>query len=138
MSQATKNVVAWIGDPEQVGLALTDRLALRMLVEMTARRRFTTALSMAELDATIDEWAAIDRSVIDGAASMGPASPHDNWTTDATGLDNSSEAFRTTVSIVAGIIRGQAHALISGDVENVARLVVAQLAHVHGFAPKEG
>lgn len=59
-----------------------------------------------------------------------------DWTVDQeTGRSNSSAAFNAAVDAVARLIRNSAHDLIGGRVESVATLIVAQLAHIHGFAP---
>jgi hypothetical protein len=57
-----------------------------------------------------------------------------DWTA-VDGRANSSPAFVALVDEVARLIRSQAHTLIAGDAESVARLVLAQLARVHGLRP---
>lgn len=60
-----------------------------------------------------------------------------DWTIDPkTGQSNSSDAFIALCNEVERLIRGDAHALISGNAGSTARLIVAQLAHVHGLAPR--
>lgn len=56
------------------------------------------------------------------------------WTM-ANGRTNSSPEFQFLCDEVEGIIRGSAHSLIAGNAGSVARLIMAQLAHVHGLAP---
>ncbi len=58
-----------------------------------------------------------------------------DWTCDEKGRCNSSSEFNRLVARVEQIIRNSAHSLINGDVNGVACLIVAQLAHVEGFAP---
>jgi hypothetical protein len=60
-----------------------------------------------------------------------------DWTRDPeTGRSNSSLKFELLVETVAGLIRSDAHTLMSGNAESTARLIMAQLAHVHKLAPK--
>lgn len=59
-----------------------------------------------------------------------------DWTVNpASGRSNDSREFHQLVTEVAILIRGSAHALISGDAHGVARLIVAQLAHKHRLVP---
>ena len=51
------------------------------------------------------------------------------------GRSNSSDAFQFLCDEVESMIRGGAHSLIAGNAGSVARLIVAQLAHVHGLVP---
>lgn len=61
---------------------------------------------------------------------------HD-WTVDpATRRSNSSPRFRELVDAVAALIRNSAHDIVRGRLESVAGLIVAQLAHKHGLAPR--
>jgi hypothetical protein len=60
----------------------------------------------------------------------------ENWTVDAqTGASNSSAEFIKLVTEVEQIIRNGAHALINGQVNAVAGVIVATLAHKYGMAP---
>jgi hypothetical protein len=59
-----------------------------------------------------------------------------NWTCDDEGRSNSSELFEELCTAVTSLIRESAHALIAGRADSVARLIMAQLAHVHGLVPK--
>ena len=59
-----------------------------------------------------------------------------DWT-EKHGRANSSYEFQTLVSHIDGLIRGAAHDLIAGRSYDVAHLIMAQLAHVHGLVPKE-
>lgn len=59
-----------------------------------------------------------------------------DWT-ESRGRADSSRAFDTIVHAVGLLIRGQASALINGRVDSVARLIVAQLAHVWKLVPVE-
>lgn len=62
----------------------------------------------------------------------------DDWTIDPeTGRSNSSELFRELCGEVEGLIRQSAHGLIAGRADQVAGLIMAQLAHVHHLAPRE-
>ena len=58
-----------------------------------------------------------------------------DWTVDHNGRSNSSAEFINTCSHVERLIRGSAHDLINGRADNVAWLIVAQMAHELGFAP---
>ncbi len=59
-----------------------------------------------------------------------------DWTIDPeTGKSNSSELYLSLVQEVERLIRNQAHDLISGNANGVARLIVSQLAHQHGLSP---
>jgi dihydroneopterin aldolase len=61
----------------------------------------------------------------------------DDWTIDPeTHRSNSSPEYLRLVEHVARLIRNSAHDLIGGRAESVARLIMAQLAHVHGLAPR--
>ena len=57
-----------------------------------------------------------------------------DWTVKD-GRVNNSDQFEDLVKHVDELIRGQAHDLIAGRSEAVARLIMAQLAHVHGLTP---
>lgn len=60
-----------------------------------------------------------------------------DWTTNRkTGRTNSSQTFERLCGEVEELIRGSANSLIAGDAGSVARLIVAQLAHVHHLAPR--
>lgn len=59
----------------------------------------------------------------------------DDWTKAKNGRTNSSKQFLFLVSEVESIIRGGAHSLINGQVNQVARVIMAQLAHRHGLRP---
>ena len=61
-----------------------------------------------------------------------------DWTKDPeTHRSNSSPEFRRLVLEVANLIRSEAHSLINGQVEQVAGVIVAHLAHKHGLAPTQ-
>jgi phosphotransacetylase len=60
-----------------------------------------------------------------------------DWTTTEKGVVNASERYLEIVAAVESLIRGDAHALISGNVNKTARLIVSQLAHVHGLRPTD-
>ena len=57
-----------------------------------------------------------------------------DWTARG-GRTNSSDYFENLIVFVAELIRGSAHDLIAGRSESVARLIMAQLAHVKGLVP---
>lgn len=59
-----------------------------------------------------------------------------DWTMSEEGRANSSPEFLHLCDEVERLIRGSAHALISGDAGSVSRLILAQLAHVHQLAPR--
>lgn len=58
-----------------------------------------------------------------------------NWTQDESGVNNSSEKFVELCAEIERLIRGDAHMLINGNAGATARLILAQLAHKHGFGP---
>jgi hypothetical protein len=59
-----------------------------------------------------------------------------DWTTNAEGVSNSSREFEEIVHAVERLIRNDAlYRLIAGRADATARLIVAQLAHVHHLAP---
>lgn len=64
-----------------------------------------------------------------------PAPTTPDWTADASGRSNSSPLFEAMIEEVARLIRQEAHFLLQGDTESVARLIMAQLAHKHGLGP---
>ena len=60
----------------------------------------------------------------------------EDWTIDPeTNRVNSSEIFLNLTNEVQMLIKDSAHSLIAGDTYGVARLIVAQLAHIHHLAP---
>lgn len=59
-----------------------------------------------------------------------------DWTCDKTGRSNSSDKFEELCLDVESMIKGGASSLLHGNAYVVARLIVAQLAHVHKLAPK--
>lgn len=76
-------------------------------------------------------------SKIASAVELLKISIADDWTRARDGRSNSSSEFDTLVNAVEQLIRGEAHALINGRVDVVARLIVAQLAHVWKLRPME-
>jgi hypothetical protein len=58
-----------------------------------------------------------------------------DWTASR-GKSNSSTAFLNIVEAVAVLILNEAHPIVAGRRHDAARLIVAQLAHVHGLAPQ--
>ncbi len=61
-----------------------------------------------------------------------------DWTVDPeTRRSNSSPEFRQLVSEVTRLIKSEAHSLLNGQVESVAQLIIVQLAHKHGLAPRK-
>lgn len=58
-----------------------------------------------------------------------------DWTRGPGGASNSSVTFYKLVHAVDLLIKSSAHDLICGTPYNVATLIVAQLAHVHGMVP---
>jgi len=59
-----------------------------------------------------------------------------DWTADPqTGRSNSSPLFLELVTEVERIIRSGADTIVSGRADTTARVIVAQLAHVHGMRP---
>lgn len=62
---------------------------------------------------------------------------NDDWTSKQ-GWSNSSDKYCEMVDAVDHLIRESAFSLISGRTDIVARLIVSQLAHVHGMRPANG
>jgi len=60
-----------------------------------------------------------------------------DWTTGKDGKTDSSVKFTELVCVVTWLIFSSSHDLINGSNESVARVIVAQLAHVHNMAPAE-
>lgn len=58
-----------------------------------------------------------------------------DWTCDRQGRSNASALFEKLCEEVERLIRDDARALIAGNAGSTARLIMAQLAHVHGLAP---
>jgi hypothetical protein len=59
-----------------------------------------------------------------------------DWTTnEKTGRSNSSDMFEELCEKVERLIRSDAHSLIAGRADSTARLIMAQLAHVHHLSP---
>lgn len=58
------------------------------------------------------------------------------WTANEAGRSNSSGRYEAIVADVARLLRNDAHNLIAGHLDATARLIVSQLAHVHGLAPR--
>lgn len=60
----------------------------------------------------------------------------EDWTVDPqTGQANSSPQFLQIVEVVENLIRDEEPSLIRGDVESVARLIVAYLVHRYELRP---
>lgn len=62
-------------------------------------------------------------------------SPLNDWTVKD-GRMNSSDRFEELIERVDEIIRSSGHDLIHGRSRVVAGLIMAQLAHEHGLAPR--
>lgn len=59
-----------------------------------------------------------------------------DWTADPTsGASNSSQEFLQLEQEIGRLIRNSAHDIVCGKTDAVGRLILAQLAHVHGLAP---
>lgn len=56
-----------------------------------------------------------------------------DWTRSPQGRSNSSETYLLVVRHVERLIRGDAFALINGDANSTARLIVSNLAHLWGM-----
>ena len=56
-----------------------------------------------------------------------------DWTCNERGVSNSSEQYLRIVQTVERLIREDAWMLINGKADRTAGLIVAQLAHKHGF-----
>ena len=70
------------------------------------------------------------------AKARGAAMAKIDWTIDPrSGNSNSSSLFNILSAEVGRLIRDSAHSLIAGRTDDVARLVIAQLAHKHGLRP---
>lgn len=57
-----------------------------------------------------------------------------DWT-ESDGQSNSSPTYLALVKEVERLIRADAHTLLSGGAGLTARLIMAQLAHVHHLSP---
>ncbi len=62
--------------------------------------------------------------------------PANDWTANG-GVANSSPAFLEAVAAVKSLLLEHRMAYGHFAAERLGRLIVAQLAHKHGFAPKE-
>lgn len=60
---------------------------------------------------------------------------HRDWTSIGQ-RSNCSPFFESLVLEIARLIRDDARSLLAGNAEGSARLILAQLAHVHGLAPE--
>lgn len=59
-----------------------------------------------------------------------------DWTVDVkTGRSNSSKKFMELCGEVERLILSSGHALLNGQTSQTARLIMAQLAHLHGLKP---
>lgn len=61
----------------------------------------------------------------------------EDWTVDERGRTNSSPKFLELCDAVEKLIREDAHCLINGGADRTARLIIAQLAHIHGMRPPD-
>jgi hypothetical protein len=100
--------------------------------ELTARCRHAAG-ALATMDRlaapVLDATAALRREVLADIAQ--------DWTIDPeTGRSNSSEAYRQLVREVARLIQGDKHLLVELHAERTAGLIVSQLAHRQGLAPR--
>lgn len=62
-------------------------------------------------------------------------SPSD-WTAGPDGVANTSQKYLDLVMEVERLIRSDAHQLLSGREDRTARLIVSNLAHKYGLAPR--
>lgn len=107
-----------------------------------ARRLDRDLARLAETcaDTAIGRWLRTEIANIRVAAypdRLGPDGRPD-WTMDAAGFTNASPVYRELVAEVERLIRGDAATIMSGRSDITARLIVSQLAHVHGLAPVVG
>lgn len=58
-----------------------------------------------------------------------------DWTA-ADGCSNNSRAFNELIAFIADNLRGQAFTIVNGEMEQVARGLLAQLAHVADVGPR--
>jgi len=73
---------------------------------------------------------------MDHTATVPPTNQIPDWTADPrTGTPNQSAVFFAAASDVESILLANGYRLLNGQVYTVARLIVAQLAHVHHLAP---
>lgn len=75
------------------------------------------------------------REVIRLWSDRAGSSEYVDWTADGQGFTNSSPVYVDLVAAVEGLIRRSAHELLAGRADMTARLIVSQLAHVHGLMP---
>lgn len=65
-----------------------------------------------------------------------PIATEQGWTVGKDGRTNSSPLFEKLVDEVTNMIRDDAHQLLAGNAHMTARLILAQLTHVHGLEPR--
>ncbi len=70
-----------------------------------------------------------------GAPPVSERASTADWTRKK-GQSNSSDEFLQLCEAVERLIRADAFHLIAGRADMTARLIMAQLAHVHGLAPR--
>lgn len=89
------------------------------------------AINLAEavMDQVVEPW-------LKARAGQKRPWPHGDWTEHG-GRTNSSALFLALAAEVGRLIRDDAHTLMRGGYRNTGLLVMAQLAHVHGLAPKD-
>jgi hypothetical protein len=58
-----------------------------------------------------------------------------NWTCDESGRSNSSHLYHFLSKEIAALIRNGAFSIVSGQVEDLGHLIVAQLAHKYNVGP---
>ena len=63
------------------------------------------------------------------------AFPFTDWTVGHDGRSNNSAKFLSACQAVDRLIQNSGSDIVHGRTSAVARLIVAQLAHVHGMAP---
>lgn len=60
-----------------------------------------------------------------------------DWTVDQVGCANNSLVFNKLWQTISHILKTEGNTLMTGGVEAVSRLILAQLVHVHGMRPSE-
>lgn len=60
-----------------------------------------------------------------------------DWTIGPHNKSNTSQTFNVLVADIERIIRNDAASLLSGRADSTARIIAAQIAHVHHFVPSK-
>lgn len=75
------------------------------------------------------------RQELNARSTVPAVGSSDDWTCDETGRANSSKEYLHVSAAVRDLIRDSARTIFDGDIDGAARLIVSQLAYVHGMRP---